>query len=325
MSIASSAKEAFVISSVAAGIMLSGPSLVKAGVSADQNDNKHVSIETSQIIRYGHMGQIVENVQTKLTNLTLYNGSIDAVYGKRTEEAVKQFQRLHHLKVDGIVGKETLTKLTTLNSSPKELVFGDHSEEVEPFQQQLKKLNYYEGQIDGIFGPLTLKAVKKYQKKNNLHVTGKINTPTQIHLLSNRNKKGKTLKSVKVKAIQTTEVKSSVTSIAKSLIGTNYVWGGTSPSGFDCSGFIKYVYEKADILLPRTVNEIWNYSKDVQKVGVGDIVFFETYKPGPSHAGIYLGNGQFIHTSSSNGVTISELSNSYWNARYLGAKRIPNS
>ncbi|WP_226666755.1 peptidoglycan-binding protein [Metabacillus litoralis] len=325
MSIASSAKEAFVISSVAAGIMLSGPSLVKAGISTDQNEDKHVSIETTQIVRYGHIGQVVENVQTKLTKLTLYNGSIDAVYGKKTENAVKQFQRLHHLKVDGIVGKQTLTKLTTLNSSTKEFRLGDQTEEVKPFQQQLKTLNYYNGQIDGIYGPLTLSAVKEYQQKNNLEVTGEINTPTQIHLLSNRNKKGKTLKTVKVKAAQTTEVNSSVTSVAKSLLGTAYVWGGTSPSGFDCSGFIKYVFEKADILLPRTVNEMWNYSREVQKIGIGDIVFFETYKPGPSHAGIYLGNGQFIHTSSSRGVTISDLSNSYWKERYLGAKRIPNS
>jgi peptidoglycan DL-endopeptidase LytE len=107
---------------------------------------------------------------------------------------------------------------------------------------------------------------------------------------------------------------------AKKHIGTPYVWGGSTPAGFDCSGYLNYVYAKAGITLPRTVATIWGATKPISSTKVGDLVFFETYEPGPSHAGIYLGDNKFIHASTSAGVTISDLNNTYWNPRYLGAK-----
>src|SRR5699024_8529524 len=109
---------------------------------------------------------------------------------------------------------------------------------------------------------------------------------------------------------------------AKELIGTPYEWGGTSSSGFDCSGFIQFVYEKEDKNLPRTVREVWNYGSLVDEPSIGDLVFFETYQAGPSHMGIYLGNGDFIHAGSSEGVTISNINAEYWHQRYIGAKNI---
>lgn len=107
---------------------------------------------------------------------------------------------------------------------------------------------------------------------------------------------------------------------AKKYIGTPYVWAGTTPSGFDCSGYLDYVYAKVGVTLPRTVATIWNATTPIATPKVGDIVFFETYTSGPSHAGIYLGDNKFIHASSSQGVTISDLNNTYWAPRYLGAK-----
>ncbi|PFA67350.1 peptidoglycan endopeptidase [Bacillus sp. AFS015802] len=115
---------------------------------------------------------------------------------------------------------------------------------------------------------------------------------------------------------------SSVVDIAKKYIGTPYAWGGTSPSGFDCSGFIYYVFNQAGQSIARTNTEGY-YSKSsfVSSPKAGDLVFFEnTYKAGISHMGIYVGNGEFIHASDS-GVVISKLSNTYWNPKFVGYKR----
>ena len=113
------------------------------------------------------------------------------------------------------------------------------------------------------------------------------------------------------------------------LVGTPYRWGGNTPdSGFDCSGLIGYVYrDAAGISLPRTTREMIGVRApniDLQALQSGDLVFFATNGGSQvSHAGIYVGEGRFVHAPSTGGtVRLDYLSNSYWHKAYLQAKRI---
>jgi hypothetical protein len=112
---------------------------------------------------------------------------------------------------------------------------------------------------------------------------------------------------------------------AKQYIGVPYRWGGTTEKGFDCSGFIRHVYRSIGIDMPRTTADMYRMGKWVEKddLRIGDLVFFNTSGKGVSHAGIYIGNNQFIHSSSSKGVMISSLNDPYyWRKTYIGARRV---
>ena len=123
---------------------------------------------------------------------------------------------------------------------------------------------------------------------------------------------------------KTAATPSKIIATAKKYIGVPYVWGGSTPSGFDCSGYVQYVFKAHGISLPRTSKEQYGVGTSVSKskLKAGDLVFFNTEGSGVSHLGIYVGNNQFIHASTSKGVIISSLSNTYWAPRYYGAKRI---
>lgn len=115
---------------------------------------------------------------------------------------------------------------------------------------------------------------------------------------------------------------------ALGLVGTPYQYGGSSPaSGFDCSGLIHYVYfESADLNLPRTVAEINALNAPnvaVDQLQSGDLVIFATGSDSrPSHAGIYVGEGRFVHAPSRGGVVRMDfLGDQYWQRSYLNAKR----
>lgn len=116
---------------------------------------------------------------------------------------------------------------------------------------------------------------------------------------------------------------------AMSLRGTRYRWGGTSRSGFDCSGFVTNVYKAQGVKLPRTSRDMASVGKTVKKdeLKPGDLVFFKTRRSSRiNHVGIYAGNGKFVHSSSGKGqVRVDSLNSGYYANRLVKAKRVANS
>jgi len=109
--------------------------------------------------------------------------------------------------------------------------------------------------------------------------------------------------------------------------GTRYVMGGTSRSGFDCSGFVRYILGATNgVALPRTATEQYYHGAPIpnDQLQPGDLVFFKnTYKHGISHVGIYAGGGKFIHAANAHkGVRMDSLGDSYYLSHYAGARRV---
>lgn len=115
--------------------------------------------------------------------------------------------------------------------------------------------------------------------------------------------------------------------VASKYKGIPYRYGGTTTAGFDCSGYTSYVFKQLGISIPRTSAGQYGVGTAVSKsnLKVGDLVFFNTSGRGVSHVGIYIGNNNFIHSSTSKGVSVASIYDPYyWGKRYIGAKRVAN-
>lgn len=194
---------------------------------------------------------------------------------------------------------------------------GDTGREVIEIQQALASRGY-DVVVDGDYGPATKAAVADFQKDNNLEVDGEVGSHSYQALFH--------------RAMPEHERKSyladgnGIIDIAQQFLGVPYVWGGSSPNGFDCSGFVQYVYAQRGIQLPRTADIQATAGRPVSKAELqpGDLVFFAGDYVNISHVGIYVGNGQMIHASSSHGIAYDDLSRDYRVTHYAGACRVLN-
>ena len=296
------------------------------------------SVSSPATLREGMRGTGVSDLQSSLKRLNYYTGPVSGTFGPLTKEAVIAFQVAHQLTPDGIMGPRSFEALknpipAATASPPRSeqetsqpvgsftLKEGANGNEVSELQNRLKATGHFDHRVTGHFGPITKQAVQAFQRQWNLVSDGIVTRATWDKIVE--------ISSVHMDYAQppAASIPSDFNVInlladASGHIGVPYLWGGVSPSGFDCSGFIQYVFKQNGVSIPRTVREQWASMTPVTTLRPGDIVFFETYTSGPSHNGIYIGNNQFIHAGSSTGVTIASLRSTYWDTRYLGAKRI---
>ena len=116
-----------------------------------------------------------------------------------------------------------------------------------------------------------------------------------------------------------------VVAVALGYRGVPYRFGGSDPAGFDCSGFVQYVYKQVGAVLPREVRDQVRIGREIdpRDVKAGDLLFFQTVSRGASHVALAIGGGAFVHAPTTDGVVrIERLTSSYWASRFLSARRV---
>ncbi len=213
-------------------------------------------------------------------------------------------------------GRKRSQKKTSVQPTVYKSVYsiGDHGWKIREAQHKLKLLGYKPDNEDGHFTKDMSKQLKKFQRHAKLKRTGKLDQQTYDALgWAVFDKTG--IQKIKAKDILST---------ASKYKGVPYVFGGTTPRGFDCSGYVQYVFKQRGADLTRTADTQFEegVSLSRRQLKPGDLVFFSTYEAGASHVGIYAGNHQFWNATSSQGVMLSDMEDGYWRARYYGARRL---
>jgi peptidoglycan DL-endopeptidase CwlO len=246
---------------------------------------------------------------------------VDGAYGPESRTAVRRYQARHGLLVDGIVGPQTLRSLGIGRGGG-----GGHSGGmriirawwVAPVQRKLGV------PVDGAYGPITRRAVKRFQARHGLVVDGIVGPQTLGALGIHRHSSspGGNGGGGGGGANASTRAATAVAA-ARSALGSPYAWGGNGPGSFDCSGLTVWAWRQAGVVLPRTSYAQYLAGRPVSRANVraGDLVFFSTNGPGASHVGIAVSGSSFI-SATTHGVRVQPIGGSYWGSSYVGARRL---
>ncbi|SHF93250.1 C40 family peptidase [Ornithinibacillus halophilus] len=243
--------------------------------------------------------------------------SSEATYKVVSGDTLYSVARNNNVSVDAL---KQANKLTTNNLTVGQVLTipskGDVTQEsptkedvsVQGVQQSLKLLGYYAvPTMTGTYDASTTTAIKNFQSDYGISVSGKVDQETQL-------------------AIEHAVVKQSIIKDSVNYLGVPYLWGGTSPSGFDCSGFVYYMFNQHGIDMPRnTSSGLYKQGESIStnQLQPGDLVFFAVNSTGNiSHVGFYMGDNQWISATSSKGIAVYSMDNSYWSKYYVGAKRV---
>ncbi len=287
--------------------------------------------ENDEILKY----------QQRLNQLGYLTSKPDGKYGNDTVLAVKHFQDNNGLIADGYMGPATKELLLSGDAEEYCLKTGDRGNDVENIQKYLKKLRYLKN-VTGYFGSDTHDAVVNFQKRNGLSADGKVGSQTINKLLSDSargwsgspigggsgsgsggSNSGGSSSGDNDSGYSSGSMVNRIVSIAKSKLGSRYVYGAKGPNSFDCSGFVYWVLNKAGIRQSYMTSFSWQGTSRYQRISSmknikrGDIISYR------GHVGIALGNGQMIDASSSQGrVRITSINQSYWINHFECAYRI---
>lgn len=288
-----------------------------------------------QVLKSGMKHEDVKVLQQHLINLNhLDLEETTTYYGNLTVNAVMSFQNSQGLNPDGSFGPETFKALQNIIGL-EPLVYerlleeGLDGEDIKALQERLKILGFLDiDECTTYFGSQTKEALRDFQNLYGIKVDGIAGAET-IEAINEALKGNKR----RVKPFssrggsRSSSLGESIIATAKNYIGIPYRYAGTTPKGFDCSGFTQFVFKQHGITIPRTSIAQAGAGEKISKenLRIGDLVIFHgTYRNGPSHAGIYIGNGNFIHSSStrSRGVIISNLSSGYYSNHFHSGRRV---
>lgn len=311
------------------------------------------------MLAYGEKSEVVLASQKRLKELGYLTTEPDGTYGNDTVIAVKQFQSRNDQIVDGYLGPSTRIALNSSSATPNGLRLGDESEQVVKIQQLLSKYGYlYSGNVTGYYGEVTEQAVKTFQSTNGLVSDGLAGVATINKLTgsdvkkapsrassrpstsnnnsnSNNSSKNNNSKNNNSKnnnnnsggtsggsTISSSGGASRLVSIAKSKLGSPYVWGAKGPNQFDCSGFVYWCLNQAGVKQSYLTSAGWRnvgrYEKitNFNSLQAGDIVVVR------GHVGIAAGGGMVVDASSGNGKVVYRSLSSWWRSNFICGWRI---
>lgn len=279
-------------------------------------------------LTYGEKSDVVLACQQRLRDLGYLITEPDGAYGNDTVTAVKQFQSRNDLVVDGYLGPSTRIALNSSEAQPNGMGLGEQGDSVTRIQQLLNKYGYLaKGNVTGYYGEATETAVKAFQSRNGLSSDGAVGQMTMNKLTGSGVKSagasgGSGSAPGKGGTVKGGSGVSGLLSIARSKLGSPYVWGAKGSGSFDCSGFIYWSLNQAGVRQSYLTSSGWRSVGKYTKISsfgslqAGDIIVVS------GHVGIVAGGGQVIDASSSNGRVVERSLSSWWRNNFICGWRI---
>jgi peptidoglycan DL-endopeptidase LytF len=279
---------------------------------ANQLQSDMLQIGQTLIIPATKTGETAPSVpseppKTSGTEYTVVSGDSLSAIAKRSNISVLQLKQANQITSDLINVGQLLTIPPSV-PTPTPAPATSTDEELAAAQRNLQILGYYSvTAMTGRYDNPTMESIKSFQTAYGLPITGKINDATNT-------------------AINHAVVKKKLVQDTTNYLGVPYLWGGVTPKGFDCSGFVYYMFNQHGVKMPRNTSAglfQTGTTIDRSRLQPGDLVFFAVNTTGTiSHVGFYVGNNQFISATSSSGIDVQPMDRGYWAKYYVGAKRV---